>query len=94
MGKDNKTNRVPGWLSQERLAGLGGYYASPVAGDGKVYFASQQGTVTVVADQRLWELISSHDFKESIYATPVIDHARIYIRTEQALYCFRGAPGG
>jgi outer membrane protein assembly factor BamB len=75
-------------LQEERAGGIGGYYASPVAGDGKVYFASEQGVVTVIANQPEWKVISSHAFKEKIYATPVIDRNRIYIRTEQALYCF------
>jgi outer membrane protein assembly factor BamB len=75
-------------LQEERAAGLGGYYASPVAGDGKVFFASEQGVVSVIANEREWKLISSHNFHEKIYATPVLDGNRIYIRTEKALYCF------
>ncbi len=77
-------------LQEERATGLGGYYASPVAGDGKVFFASEQGVVSVIASTREWRLISSHNFKEKIYATPVIDADRIYFRTEKALYCFQG----
>jgi outer membrane protein assembly factor BamB len=77
-------------LQEERLPGLGNYYASPVTGDGKVYFASEQGVVSAVANQPDWKLISFHDFHEKIYATPVIDRDRIYIRTEKAVYAFRG----
>ena len=36
-------------LQEERVAGSGSYFASPVSGDGKVYFASESGTVSVVA---------------------------------------------
>jgi outer membrane protein assembly factor BamB len=78
-------------MQEERLPGLGSYYASPVAGDGKVYFAGELGTVSILADQADWRVISSHDFHEKIYATPVLDHRRIYLRTEKALYCFAGA---
>ncbi|MBM3834938.1 MAG: hypothetical protein FJ403_17025 [Verrucomicrobia bacterium] len=77
-------------LQEERIPGFGSYYASPVTGDGKVYFASEQGAVTVVANQQEWNVLSSREFKEKIYATPVIDRDRIYIRTEKALYCFKG----
>jgi outer membrane protein assembly factor BamB len=77
-------------LHQERLPGMGNYHASPVTGDGKVYFASERGVVSVVANQREWEVIASHDFKEKIYATPVLHENRIYLRTEKALYCFSG----
>jgi len=34
------------------------------------------------------QIISSHDFRERIAATPVIADGRIYVRTEKALYCF------
>ncbi|MBM3839978.1 MAG: hypothetical protein FJ398_18815 [Verrucomicrobia bacterium] len=77
-------------MQEERVPGIGSYYASPVTGDGKVYFASELGVASVVANQPDWRVISSHDFKEKIYATPVIDRDRIFIRTEKALYCFQG----
>ncbi len=73
---------------EERLTGMGAYYASPVVGDGKVYFAGELGTVSVVAEQREWRVISSHNLGEKIYATPVLDKGRVFIRTDQALYCF------
>jgi outer membrane protein assembly factor BamB len=76
-------------LQEERLPGLGGYYASPVTGDGKVYFASEQGVVSVLANQKEWKVISSRNFHEKIYATPCIGRGRIYLRTDKALYCFR-----
>ncbi len=77
-------------LQEERIPGFGNYFASPVAGDGKVYFASENGMVTVMANTAEWRVISSHEFHEKIYATPVIDHDRIYLRTEKALYCYQG----
>jgi len=78
-----------GLLQEERLAGVGSYFASPVAGDGKVYFASESGTVTVVAAERDWRIISSRDFHEKIFATPALARGKIYLRSEQALYCFQ-----
>lgn len=77
-------------LQEERLPGPGNYYASPVAGDGKVYFASEQGVVSILGEERDWKIVSSHNLREKIYATPCIDHGRIYVRTEKALYCFKG----
>ena len=80
-------------LQEQRLLGHGGYYASPVAGDGKVYFASEQGVVSVVANQKEWKTISSRDFHEKIYATPCLAGNRLFLRTDRALYCFQwGAP--
>ncbi len=79
-------------LSEERLPGPGGYYASPVAGDGKVYFASEAGIVTVVADEPQWRVISSQKLDGKIYGTPVLERNRVYIRTEKSLHCFEREP--
>ena len=79
-------------LSEERLPGPGGYYASPVAGDGKVYFASEAGIVTVVADEPQWRVISSQKLDGKIYGTPVLEKNRVYIRTEKSLHCFEREP--
>lgn len=76
-------------LQEERLPGLGNYYASPVAADGKVYFAGELGRVTVMAEAREWRVLASHDVHEKIYATPLIREGRFYLRTDKALYCYR-----
>jgi outer membrane protein assembly factor BamB len=83
---DARTGRV---LQEERLPGIGNYYASPVAGDGKIYFASELGVLSVVSADGNWSVLAKHDFREKICATPVIDKNRILIRTEKALYCFQ-----
>jgi outer membrane protein assembly factor BamB len=75
-------------LKQGRLEGRGNYYASPVAGDGLIYTASEQGVVTIVKAGANWDVLSSHDFKQRIMATPVISRGRFFIRTDAALYCY------
>lgn len=35
---------------EERLAGGGDYYASPILAGGHLYFASQHGVITVLRD--------------------------------------------
>jgi outer membrane protein assembly factor BamB len=88
---DAATGRL---LREERLPGMGNYYASPVAGDGKVYFAGELGTVSVLAEQADWRVLSFRDFHEKIYATPVLDGGRVFIRTDKALYCFARPAAG
>jgi outer membrane protein assembly factor BamB len=80
-------------LAEERVPGFGNYFASPVAGDGKVYFCSEPGTVSIVAAEGEWRVISSRDFHEKIYATPVLRGSRLYLRTERGLYCYEGKQG-
>jgi outer membrane protein assembly factor BamB len=76
-------------LRQERLKdAIGDYYASPVAGDGKIYFVNKEGKVTVIRAGANWEILSSGDLDEQVIAAPAIADSRIYIRTEGTLYCF------
>jgi outer membrane protein assembly factor BamB len=73
---------------QGRARGRGNYYASLVAGDGKVYLASERGVITVLKAGRKWEILSSYDFGERIMATPVAANGQFFIRTDEALYCY------
>lgn len=81
-------------ISEERLPGPGSYYASPVAGDGKIYFASENGVVSAVADEPDWRVISSHKFDGKIYGTPVLDGNRILIRAGESIQCYEKEPVG
>ncbi len=65
------------------------YFASPVAGDGKVYLLSESGLLTVLAAGRgVEEPLHSADFDEPCYATPALEDGRIWLRTQGHLYCF------
>ena len=75
-------------LKQGRARGPGNYYASLIAGDGKVYAASERGVITVLNADRDWSILTSHDFGERIMATPTLKDGRIYVRTDDAMYCF------
>jgi outer membrane protein assembly factor BamB len=88
---DARDGRV---VRRDRLEGAGGaYYASPVAGDGKVYLVSERGRLTVVSAAGEWKDLATADFKESVYATPALADGRIYLRTAGHLYCL-GRPAG
>lgn len=76
-------------LLQGRLPGSSDtFYASPVAGDGKVYIASEKGQVFVLPPGPKLEPIAINDLGDSIYATPALVDGRIYLRTLNTLYCF------
>lgn len=86
---DSHTGRV---LKRGRLKeAIDTYYSSPVAGDGKVYVASETGKVVVVRADAQWEVLATHDFAEDIYATPALADRRVYLRTMKAFYCFEEA---
>jgi outer membrane protein assembly factor BamB len=76
-------------IKQMRLRGaVDHYYASPVAADGKVFFVSQAGAVTVLRAGDDPEILSVNELNEESYATPAIADGRVYIRTASTLYCF------
>jgi len=67
---------------------LGEYYASPVAADGKVYLASQEGKITVLKASADWEVLGVSDVGDEIHSTPALSGGRLYVRTRGYIYCF------
>jgi outer membrane protein assembly factor BamB len=80
--------RTGNLVKQARLYGSSNYYSSPVAADGKVWFASQSGDVTVVRADADLRIVCRARFGEEIFGTPAIVDGRIYLRTAGHLYCF------
>ena len=62
--------------------------ASPVAADGKVYLANEDGKITVLKASAQWEVLGVNDLAEEIHATPALSGGRLYVRTRGAIYCF------
>jgi outer membrane protein assembly factor BamB len=79
-GKLHRQARVRGEADQ--------YYASPVAGDGKIYIASHTGQVLVLKAGPEQELLFSAKLDDAILATPALVGGRVLIRTRNALYAF------
>lgn len=83
---DPKTGSV---LKAGRVAGaLGGYSSSPVAAEGKIFIASEEGKVTVLKAGADWDVLQVNDLNEACYATPALAAGSIYLRTNDALYRF------
>lgn len=66
----------------------GGYDASPVAADGKVFLASNEGQLVVLAAGAEPRVLSTCELGETIHATPALGDGALFVRTEAALYCF------
>src|SRR5262245_9928357 len=76
---------------QERVAGAGRYYASPVAAGGNIYFTSlETGIVTVVkaGAEKAVVVSQNPELGERCSATPAIADNTLYIRTAGHLYAF------
>jgi outer membrane protein assembly factor BamB len=87
---DPKTGNV---AKAGRLAGaVGNYSASPVAAEGRIFMASEEGKVTVMRARADWEVEQINDLEEGCYATPALSEGSIYLRTNDALYRFGSKP--
>jgi len=82
---DAKTGKVH---FSERLPGGGGYSASPIYADGKLWITSETGAGCVVKTGRTFEVVSKSDMKEKTFATFVPVDGKLYLRTETKLFCF------
>jgi outer membrane protein assembly factor BamB len=71
-----------------RLGALGAYFSSPVAAGGRIYFASEEGVVSVIGSGDTLEVLARNNLEEPIFATPAIVESVIYIRTPAHVYAF------
>jgi outer membrane protein assembly factor BamB len=78
---------------QDRLGAPGGYYASPVAASGRIYAASDLGTVTVFEAGDTLRVLARNELSEPILATPAIVEGTLYVRTLSHLYAFGAGVG-
>jgi len=62
------------------------FSASPVAADGKIYFASEDGDVYVVRAGATYELLSTNQMGEALMATPAISDGMLILRSQSHVY--------
>jgi len=68
---------------ETRLGGAtSAFTSSPVANDGKVYVAGEDGQVLVVAAGPKYELLATNDMSAPVLATPAISEGRLLLRTQ------------
>ncbi len=73
-------------LYRARVGGGGSFSASPVAADGRLYFANEDGDVYVVRAGRTYQELAKNEMKEVIMATPAISDGVMIVRTLNHVY--------
>jgi outer membrane protein assembly factor BamB len=68
----------------ERIGG--NYSASPLAGDGRLYFFSEEGKVSIVAADRKFQRIAENQLPDGFMASPAVSGKALYLRTRTSLY--------
>jgi outer membrane protein assembly factor BamB len=61
--------------------GGSGFSSSPVAADGRLYFASEDGEVLVVRAGPVFEVLATNTMSEVIMASPAVSAGMLFIRT-------------
>jgi outer membrane protein assembly factor BamB len=70
---------------KQRLGGV--FFASPVAGDQKIYMASETGEIFVLRAGREPAILARNDLDERIIASPAISNRNIFLRSDGSLFC-------
>jgi outer membrane protein assembly factor BamB len=74
-------------MDRERLPGLSGIYASPVAAAGRIYLTGRDGTVLVIKQADKLEILATNRLPDPIDASPAIVGKQIFLRGKEHLYC-------
>ena len=85
----NKETGEPYKLARLGADSVDRVWASPVAGDGKIYVLDQACTVTVVKPGEQWETLAANKLEGYCLATPAIADGRLFVRTDSMLYAFQ-----
>jgi outer membrane protein assembly factor BamB len=71
-------------LWQERVGGT--FSASPIAGDGKVYFVSEGGETVVIKAGRTFEIVARNKLDGHFVASPAAGGGKVFLRADDRLY--------
>ena len=69
-----------------RVSDLGGLYASPVAADGRIYLAGQDGNVVVFRHGPEFDVLATNKLDDGFDASPAVVDNEIYLRGRKFLY--------
>jgi outer membrane protein assembly factor BamB len=70
---------------RQRLGGI--FFASPTAGDGKVYFVSETGETVVLQTGREPHILARNNLGERFIASPAISGGQLFLRSDETLFC-------
>ena len=73
--------------TEQRLEGPTGFYASPVAADGRVYLAGRNGVTVVLKDDAKFEVLATNSLDDKFDASPALVGDQLFLRGQAHLYC-------
>ncbi len=75
------------YYTRQRLDGISGVYASPVAAQGRVYLAGRNGVILVIKHGPRFEVLAQNVLNDRFDASPAIVGQELYLRGHKYLYC-------
>jgi outer membrane protein assembly factor BamB len=69
-----------------------GFSASPVAADGRIYLANEDGSIIVVAAGREFRHIATNEIGEPVMATPALSRGVMYVRGAESVFAIGTTP--
>jgi len=83
---DAKTGEA--FYLQERLPEVYSFKASPVAANGKLYLATEQGDVVVLKLGKTYEVLTTNKMGDEMFvSSPVIVGGDLFLRSQDELFC-------
>jgi outer membrane protein assembly factor BamB len=76
-------------LYRTRLEVGAGFSASPVASNGRIYLASEEGAVFVVRAGREFQLLGRNEMGEPVLASPAISEGALFVRGRGHLFAIK-----
>ena len=76
------------WYQNRLSEKSSAHSASPVAADGKLYFAAEDGDVFVVKAGPVFELLASNQVGEVLMATPAVTEKLLIVRGQSSVFAF------
>ncbi len=73
--------------TKQRLEGVEGVYASPVAANDHIYIAGRNGTTVVIKNGATYETLATNSLDDGFDASPAIVGSELYLRGRKYLYC-------
>jgi outer membrane protein assembly factor BamB len=74
-------------LYRQRLPSVGsGFSASPVAADGRIYLANEDGEMLVIAAGEKFNHLATNSMGELLMATPALSDGIMYVRSSASLF--------
>ena len=74
-------------IERRRIPGVGGFYASPLAANGHLYFVGREGTTAVLKDNETLDVVGTNTLEGQFDASPIAVGKQLFLRSWNKLYC-------